>query len=619
VSRTAFIARLGGALLTVALGGVVLAESAPPSAGVRDLHYGEALFQLFQQRNFTAITHLQMAQAQGLMQAQGDEPALILGGLYLAYGLHDEAEPLFERLLARAAKPVVRDRAWLQLARLHQQQRRTERAATAFEQIGEALPEPLQHQRRELAGLIALAQGAPGLAAAQLQSTAEDDDWQGFHLFNRALAEFGQGRQQAGRALLQQLSQLDADDEEHRALRDRANLLLGLLLLEAGENAAAQAPLQRVRLQGIHSNRALLALGWAAFRQQQFEQALSPWQALAARAPADPAVQQALLLIPQALQQLQAESEALKRYRQALDSYKQELAALDQALQAVAGGALLPTLSTIDETSSVGDLPPAADPVLQRRLFDLLAQHRFRQAYQDYLDLGFLHTNLSHWSATIESYDQMLAVRQSAYTRQLPRAEAALSDQSLQSLRQRHDELLEKEHKLAGGSQPMRLADAKEQAQLVRIESIERRLDTLGDVAGLEEKRQRLRLMKGLLRWQVESDFKPRFWQFSKDLRSVNTELEQSERQRQRLQQAVQQAPGRFKGFAMRIDALKARIAELQPALNQTLQAQADELKRLASESLQQRKVGLDGLRARARFALAQLQDRAASRAGATP
>ncbi|WP_139042178.1 hypothetical protein [endosymbiont of Riftia pachyptila] len=75
--------------MTVALGGVVLAESAPPSAGVRDLHYGEALFQLFQQRNFTAITHLQMAQAQGLMQAQGDEPALILGGLYLAYGLHE--------------------------------------------------------------------------------------------------------------------------------------------------------------------------------------------------------------------------------------------------------------------------------------------------------------------------------------------------------------------------------------------------------------------------------------------------------------------------------------------------------------------------------------------------
>ncbi len=619
MSQAGFILRLGAGLLGALLSSATLGGSVPAEAGVRDLHYGEALFQLFQQRNFTAITHLQMAQAKGTMTAQGDEPELVLGGLYLAYGLYDEAELLFQRLLEKAAKPVVRDRAWFQLARLHQQQGRPKRASAAFARIGDALPDSLHEQQRELAGLIAMAQGDHPLAVQRLVSSDGRSAWQGFHLFNRALAQLGQGREQEGRDLLDQLAGLDADDEEHRALRDRANLLHGQLLLEAGESAAAQERLQRVRLQGIHSNQALLALGWAAFRQDQFEEALTPWMALALRDPDDPAVQQGLLLAPQALQQLGAESEALKRYRQALQFYQTELTTLGLSIQAVAKGALLPDLSALEGSAETGGLLLAGDQDQRRRLRGLLAKHRFRQAYDDYVDMGFLSANLRRWSSTIETYDHMLEVRQAAYAEQLPRVEVALSDQRLQGLRQRHEKLLEMQKKLADSSRPLRLANVGEQAQLVRIQSIEKRMGQLGDAVELEEKRQRLRLMKGMLQWQVETDFKPRLWQFSKLLRSTGDELEQSRQLRERLQEAVEQAPGRFEGFSGRVESLKARIAELQETVNVTLKAQAGALNRLAGESLQQRRQGLEELQVRTRFALAQLQDRAAARNEARP
>ncbi|MBL3588653.1 MAG: tetratricopeptide repeat protein [gamma proteobacterium endosymbiont of Lamellibrachia anaximandri] len=619
MSQAGFILRLGVGLLGALLNSATLGGSVPAGIGVRDLHYGEALFQLFQQRNFTAITHLQMAQAKGAMTAQGDEPELVLGGLYLAYGLYDEAEQLFMRLLEKAAKPAVRDRAWFQLARLHQQQGRPKRAAAAFARIGDALPDTLHEQQRELAGLIAMAQGDHPLAVQRLMSPDGRSAWQGFHLFNRALAQLGQGSEQEGRDLLDQLAGLDADDEEHRALRDRANLLHGQLLLEAGENAAAQERLQQVRLQGLHSNQALLALGWASFRQDQFEEALTPWMALALRDPDDPAVQQGLLLAPQALQQLGAEAEALKRYRQALKFYQAELAELGLSLQAVAKGVLLPDLSMFDGGGAADGLLLASDPDQRRRLRGLLAKHRFRQAYDDYVDVGFLSANLHRWSSTIETYDHMLEVRQAAYAEQLPRVEAALSDQRLQGLRQRREKLLERQKELADNRLPLRLANAEEQAQLARMQAIEAKMDQMGDAVQLEAKRQRLRLMKGILHWQVETDFKPRLWQFSKSLRSAGDELEQSRQLCERLQVALEQAPSRFEGFSGRIESLKARIAELQASVNVTLKAQAGALNLMASESLQQRRQGLEALQVRTRFALAQLQDRAAARNEAGP
>ena len=59
---------------------------------LRDLYYGEALYQLYQGKYFTSIVRLLTARQQGHMQAYEEEPDLLLGGLYLAYGMPDQAE-----------------------------------------------------------------------------------------------------------------------------------------------------------------------------------------------------------------------------------------------------------------------------------------------------------------------------------------------------------------------------------------------------------------------------------------------------------------------------------------------------------------------------------------------
>ena len=68
------------------------------------------------------------------------------------------------------------------------------------------------------------------------------------------------------------------------ALRDRANLALGFAYLQANQPDKARVPLERVRLNGAYSNKALLGLGWADAALGDYQAALDAvdWSCAAA-------------------------------------------------------------------------------------------------------------------------------------------------------------------------------------------------------------------------------------------------------------------------------------------------------------------------------------------------
>ena len=104
-------------------------------------------------------------------------------------------------------------------------------------------------------------------------------------------------------------------DEEGRALRDKANVALGFAALKAGKPQDARTYLQRVRLQGIEANAALLGFGWAADALGSPKLALVPWVELAGRDASDSAVLEAQLAVPYAYAELHADAQALQALR----------------------------------------------------------------------------------------------------------------------------------------------------------------------------------------------------------------------------------------------------------------------------------------------------------------
>src|SRR5581483_2632948 len=70
-----------------------------PDTRIRDLHYGDVLFYLFQNDDFEAITRLTAYEHWNRIPHHQDEAQLLLGGLYLSLGMHNEAGERFQSLL----------------------------------------------------------------------------------------------------------------------------------------------------------------------------------------------------------------------------------------------------------------------------------------------------------------------------------------------------------------------------------------------------------------------------------------------------------------------------------------------------------------------------------------
>ncbi len=102
-----------------------------------------------------------------------------------------------------------------------------------------------------------------------------------FARFNLGVALVKGGDGVRGTALLDEIGRAPADNEEQRSLRDRANLALGVAALQDQRPDDARRLLERVRINSLHANKALLGFGWAAAAQKQPSLALVSWSELA--------------------------------------------------------------------------------------------------------------------------------------------------------------------------------------------------------------------------------------------------------------------------------------------------------------------------------------------------
>src|SRR5690606_23246779 len=157
-------------------------------------------------------------------------------------------------------------RAWFFLAKIWRQRGYFAEAEAALARIGGTLPAELEPERRLLAAQLALDQGRFAEAETTLARWEKPgDEWAGYARYNLGVALVRLGRTSDGAAMLERVGTMPFDplDGAGASLRDKANLALGFAWLQAGQAALAKPSLQRVRLSGPFSTKALLGVGWA--------------------------------------------------------------------------------------------------------------------------------------------------------------------------------------------------------------------------------------------------------------------------------------------------------------------------------------------------------------------
>ncbi len=612
------VRRLVGALAVVSAlaAGAASATDVDKGHPLLDPHYGDTLFQFFQEHYFSSVTGLMVSQHFKRVSHHDDEAEILRGGLLLSYGLHREAGEIFAQLIERGAAPSVRDRAWYFLAKIRYQRNFLAEAQDAMARIENNLPPALEEDRVLLQANLLMARGDYAGAAAVLGRMTTSKTAGQYARFNLGVALIKSGDAAGGSALLDELGRAPAANEEMRSLRDRANVALGFSALQQQQPAAARTYLERVRLTSMHANKALLGFGWAADALKEPKQALVPWMELAQRDGSDSAVLEASIAVPYAFAELGAYGQSLDRYTQAISAFERESISLDQSIAAIRAGKLVDGLieqNPGDEMGWFWNIRQLPDMPHAGHLTQVLAQHEFQEAFKNYRDLRFLARNLQDWQDNLGVFGDMLANRRKAYAEKLPKvvADSKTSETGLTMLAQRRDTLAKELETAEADTDGLAFANPKERELLTRLEQVRENLKLLGTDAEFAPARERARLAAGVLSWNLAQQFPARDWDAKKALRTTDAELAEARRRDAALAQAQRDEPARHEAFAKRIEALDPRIQALIPRVTALSREQQQEVQNIAVAELTRQKERLAVYATQARFAVAQLYDRA--------
>lgn len=459
-----------GLTVSLALSAPLQAKSKFPNS-VAELYSAEANFLDNTERQIQASTRLQEALELGLMPSdkEQDQAKARSADSQLDWGMHYLPSAIYQQLVDRPKPHKVSDEKWLELAVT--QFRRgywglTGAVEYSLSRIRKRPNRAVRGERTMLRSQLYLKQNRFAQAERTLSRYRGSFDSEPYVDFNRAIAMLKQNNSTEGGALLDKVGNLRSDDDTLLALRDLANYTLGNWFLNQDQAGTAIPILKKVRVEGPYSNKALLALGWAYLsstgklqrvdeifsprcltttlaktgtlvaannrnckpgrtlrienfgkkEQERLQRAMTAWQIVQERSPLFPGVQETLMALPFALDQLGYTHVAENQYKKAIKSLQYEASRINDALDVIHAGQLLkPSIPSYEpnDRDPRWDLSPLnfSKNLDTRLLYQLYSEHEFYEAVVNYRQLRQLQ---SHVGERIQRLKQLAAKTPSA-------------------------------------------------------------------------------------------------------------------------------------------------------------------------------------------------------------
>jgi hypothetical protein len=622
------------ALASLALGPAQARRHDPekmPEGRIHDLHYGDVLFLYFQNddlHDFEALKRLLAYEQWGRLPHDKDDAELLAGSLYLQLGMHNEAGERFQRLLTNDVPTGVRNKAWLYLGQIWYTRGYLDKADAALRKINGRMSPALEAQKELLFGNVLMHEGKMDEAISLLSGWRGGvEPYSAYARFNLGVALVRSQRLSDADPFLNGVGTMLATTKELAALRDRANLALGFAYLQAEQPARARPALERVRLTGPYSNKALLGIGWADAALGDFQGALTPWMELRNRNVLDAAVQESYLAVPYAFSKLNANAQSADYYESAVKSFDAENGRLDAAIERIHQGAMVKDVLASDQQGDASPLAPHGwfrdlkklpDSPESAYLYGVLAGYDFQEGVKNYRDLVYLNGTLELWDDSMGAFQDMIETREKAYAERLPRADALLASGDLEALQQRDVALENQLRSIEAQHDVAAVGTEAEREQWARIQRVEAGLAGAADTPENAELRTRLALVKGVLFFRLNDAYGARLWQEHRGLKDLSVALHETQSRWIRVERARKNMPANTGEFAARVASLKQRLDALQTRLVAAEVQQRDYLAQVAVQELEQQKDRLAAYQIQARFALGTMYDRAASSAEAT-
>jgi hypothetical protein len=212
----------------------------------------------------------------------------------------------------------------------------------------------------------------------------------------------------------------------------------------------------------------------------------------------------------------------------------------------------------------------------------------------------------------------MIDTRERAYAKRLPQVDALLAGDAPARLSAQRDAAESRLNAIEIGDDVAALGTPQEREQWSRILRMEEIASAMPVGLERDESADKLRLIKGVLYWNLAADFKQRRYQQRHALQELDAQLQELQNRWIRVQRARAIAPTNTGDFADRIAALAARIKAVRDRLADSSQQQSQYLAKLAESELQSQRDRIASYMMQARVQLADIYDRSSDQSDKT-
>ncbi len=583
---------------------------------IQDLPYGLALYEFFKDKPLAAITELDVGKFRERLTQQPDDAELLLGGLYFAYGLPDEAQSIFNQLIDEKTEEDTQNRIWFNLARVHYEQGKFSQSLELLKRIENNLPPQREAQKHHLLTNLHLRNQDYEQASKSAGKIKSESIWRPYSAYNLGVALAKSENNEQANDWLNKATAYESDNQEVLALLDSTHLALGLNALRQRKAEEAIDNFIKIRLSGPLSNKALLGTGWAWSLKEAPDQALNYWLTLKNKGQIDGATHEAILAIPYAIEQKGNKVLATQYYDQAARNYDELLLQMDSIIERIQDDQLIATLHQQHLVDDAFGTMIQQETLLSANtpyLHQLFASTDFQLEIRHYQELLDIQASLQRWQNELPVLQLMLDERKLSFEQKRPLVEQTTSFTELEDLKTRRNELADEVTRIEQQEDYLALAYEDEVDYLEQLEDIERTFRLLKDQQDFSEEQEKFRLLSGLLNWQISTDFPRRFWAVKSELIQLDRAMEKASASAESLAQSADLNEVKLDDFSSRIIGQDALIAEHLNKVAELIQQQQQLINGLAIKDIETQKNHVRQLRLSARYSLARLYDEIAS------
>ncbi len=579
---------------------------------VQELAYGEVAYLYLQGDYFAALTRAQMALERGEVDVHRADLEVLLGAMYSAYGMPEDAERVFSALLNQQVSGEVAQRAWIHLAGLYYRQQKYARALDTLEQQVGTPPGDLKEVYQSLRARVLMRLGRYEEAAESLDAFAANHPLNAYLRYNLAISWINGEHPGLGQEWLWELANLPPGAPEVNAIKDKAMLALAIYMLRSDQEDRALQLLRDARLEGPFADVSLLLYARALLVENQPARSLPILQQLDRKSIQRSTVQEAQLAIPYLYEQMGDQRSARQAFHTALERFDR----LDQYLLAVE--ARIASGDWFEEMVGEPSWSTAMDPVppfLPKRVksfptfYEWFATTEFQHGWNNYHELMRQRNLLTQWQNTLPAMQTMLAAHERKHQEVRPQAKALLRELSQQDFQGRLTRLQRDYDQAVTEQDPLPFATDKELRLWEAQQEAERTTRGWG-----ERKRPdmtaKLDFYKGVLLWEMQEDIVPRQWQREQELKQISAMLNQTRELRSRVMVASSRVQ-RLDYFRQELPALKQELASLQQRGERLMRRQQYSLQASAFEQVTVTRKRLQRFSAAAHEGLADLYNKA--------